>query len=87
MVTTVRQVWVRYVRPAAEDEERLRATCAELQAVSILRLAQAADGLVGPEGEGLPRPPEASRNAAGKALTSIAPPALMCASEPVDGDR
>ena len=45
MLTTVRQIAVRHVRPEAAEEERLRAIVAELQAVSILRRARLVVGL------------------------------------------
>jgi hypothetical protein len=86
MVATVRTVSVRYVRPEAEDEERLRATCAELQALGILRLAEGQDAHAEAQDgrpEGLL---DAPRNAARKALTSVRPGALMCGKEPEGGD-
>ena len=39
MISSVRQIAVRYVQPEPEEEERLRRTVAELQAKSILRAA------------------------------------------------
>ena len=40
-MSEVRQIAVRYVRPEAEEQERLRATVAEMQAMAILRAAEA----------------------------------------------
>jgi hypothetical protein len=86
MVARVEKVSVRYVRPEAEDEERLRATCAELQAVSILRLARGQDAHAEAEDGRADVPLDGPQNLSGKALTSVRPGALMCGKEPETGD-
>ncbi len=82
MPSRVARVSVRYVRPQAQDEERLRATCAELQALAILRLAGQdaghAEAVNGPDEQLLKAP----RNPASDALTSATPQALMCDGGP-----
>jgi len=50
MVTSVRQIAVRYVRPGAAEEARLRSAVAELQARSILRAAGLAGRIAGTPG-------------------------------------
>ncbi len=66
MITSVRQLAVRYVRPEPEDEERLRVVVAELQAASILRAAGIGGRPVGTCAEEKASPPDGDEAKKGK---------------------